>query len=130
MAEALLNHLCGEHFEASSAGLEPGKLNPLVVDVMAEDGLDVSGHQTQGVFDVFKRGDLFAYVISVCDEASAERCPIFPGMSEKIAWSFEDPSLFSGTPEEKLEKTRVVRDQIKQAVISFVKQRRATSHHD
>src|SRR5436853_7856270 len=74
MAEAWLNKLCGENFEAQSAGLEPGRLNPLVVQVMAEAGIDISKKKTQAVFDVFASGQLFAYVITVCDETSAEKC--------------------------------------------------------
>ena len=77
MAEAWLNKICGEYFEAQSAGLEPGALNPLAVQVMAEAGIDISKKKTQAVFDVFKSGQLFAYVITVCDEASAEKCLFF-----------------------------------------------------
>lgn len=116
MAEAFLNHICGEVFEAHSAGLEPGKLNPLVVEAMQEVGIDVSGNRTKGVFDLFKSGKMFAYVITVCDEASAERCPIFPGVTTRLHWSFPDPSAFPGTREEKLARTREVRDAIKSKV--------------
>jgi len=77
MAEALLNDICGDHFEAHSAGLELGTLNPLAVETMQEIGIDISRKGTQSVFDVFRSGELFAYVITVCDESSAERCPIF-----------------------------------------------------
>ena len=65
MAEAWLNKICGQNFEAQSAGLEPGELNPLVVQVMAEAGINISKKKTQGVFDVFKPGQLFAYVITI-----------------------------------------------------------------
>ena len=91
MAEAFLNHLCGGDFEAHSAGLEPGKLNPLVVEVMREAGLDISGNRTKSVFDMIKSGGKFAYVITVCDEASAERCPIFPGGGERMHLGFSRP---------------------------------------
>lgn len=113
MAEAWLNHICGDYFEAQSAGLEPGTLNPLAVQVMSEVGIDISQKRTQEVFDVFKSGQLFAYVVTVCDETSAERCPIFPGVSKRLHWSFPDPSRVSGTDEEKLEKVREIRDQIR-----------------
>src|SRR5688572_13469373 len=79
MAEAFLRQICGEEFEAHSAGLEPGKLNPIVVQAMQEIGVDISRNQTKAVFDYIKSGKMFAYVITVCDEASAERCPIFAG---------------------------------------------------
>lgn len=80
MAEAFLNNLGGDRFEAVSAGLEPGTLNPLVVEVMKEAGIDISQNRTKSVFDLFKKGELFSYVITVCDEASAQRCPVFPGL--------------------------------------------------
>ena len=116
MAEAFLNQICGEEFEAHSAGLEPGRLNPIVVEAMQEIGIDISGNQTKAVFDMFKSGKMFAYVITVCDEASAERCPIFPGVTQRLHWSFPDPSSVRGTHEEKLIKTREVRDTIKKKI--------------
>lgn len=116
MAEAFLNHICGELFEAHSAGLEPGKLNPIVVEAMREIGIDISGNQTKAVFDVFKSGKTFRYVITVCDETSAERCPIFPGITTRLHWSFPDPSAIQGTREVKLERTRQIRDMIKSQV--------------
>jgi arsenate reductase len=116
MAEAFLNQICGDEFEAHSAGLEPGKLNPIVVEAMKEIGIDISGNQTKAVFDYIKSGKIFAYVITVCDEASAERCPIFTGVTKRLHWSFPDPSSFQGTHEEKLAKTREVRDIIKQKI--------------
>lgn len=96
MAEAWLNHLCGEFFTAESAGLEPGKLNPLVVEAMQEVGIDISGKETQAVFDVFEEGKLFSHVITVCDETSAEKCPIFAGVTKRLHWSFDDPSVLTG----------------------------------
>src|SRR6201982_365554 len=113
MAEAWLNKICGDYFEAQSAGLEPGTLNPLAVQVMAEVGIDISKKQTQAVFDVFKSGQLFAYVVTVCDETSAERCPIFSGVTKPLHWSFPDPSRVSGSAEEKLDKVREIRDEIR-----------------
>src|SRR5687768_3378716 len=114
MAEAYLKKYGGNDFIADSAGLEPGKLNPLAIEVMKEDGIDISNNATHGVFDYFKQGKIFQYVITVCKKEAAERCPIFPGMNEKINWSFQDPSKFTGSPEEKLVQTRKVRDQIKE----------------
>src|SRR5712692_8249720 len=94
MAEAFLNQLCGEQFEAHSAGIEPGKLNPIVVEAMQETGLDISGKQTRAVTEMLISGKSFAYVITVCDETSAEQCPIFPGVTQRLHWSFPDPSAF------------------------------------
>jgi arsenate reductase len=122
MAEAFLKQLGSDYFEAESSGLEPGELNPTVVEVMKESGIDISGNKTQSVFDLFKSGSYFNAVITVCDEANAERCPIFPGVTQRLAWSFADPASFNGTKEEILQKTRAVRDEIRQQVIAFVKE--------
>ena len=113
MAEAFLNQTCGEHFESHSAGLEPGKLNPIVVEAMQEIGINIAGQATKAVSDIYKSGQSFAYVITVCDETSAERCPIFPGGTTRLHWSFPDPSTFQGTQEEKLARTREIRDLIR-----------------
>jgi arsenate reductase len=113
MAEAFLKGICGDNFEAHSAGLEPGSLNPLAVEAMREIGIDISHNQTQSVFDVFKSGELFAYVITVCDESSAQHCPIFPGVTKRLHWSFPDPGELTGTHEERLAGTRKIRDQIR-----------------
>ena len=113
MAEAWLNHLCGVSFNAESAGLEPGTLNPLVVEAMQEVGIDISKKKTQAVFDVFKSGRLFSHVITVCDETSAERCPTFPGIAKRLHWSFADPSALTGTDEEKMVEVRKIRDDIR-----------------
>lgn len=118
MAEAFLNQVCPDEFEASSAGLEPTTINPLVVEVMREVGIDLSAKKTQDVWTLAKRGSLFAFVISVCHEA-AEQCPIFPGICKREAWSFVDPSTFEGSHEEKLAQVRLVRDQIRRQVEVF-----------
>jgi arsenate reductase len=125
MAAALLNKRCGEFFEAHSAGLEPGKLNPLAVEVLREDGIDISKNKTQAVFDVFKSGELFAYAVTVCDESEAEGCPIFAGVTKRLHWSFPDPSKFSGSLEEKLEHTRQVRNKIENQVRRFCAEHRS-----
>lgn len=119
MAEAFLKQVCGDFFEAHSAGLEPGKLNPIVVEAMREIGIDISGNKTKAVLDYIKSGQLFSHVVTVCDETSAERCPIFPGITKRLHWGFPDPSSFAGTHEEKLAKTREVRDTIKAKVESW-----------
>jgi arsenate reductase len=120
MAEAFLNHYGGDYLVAESAGLKIGALNPYAVKVMQEAGIDISRKGTQEVFDLFKQGRLFQAVITVCDEASAETCPIFPGVVRRMGWSFPDPSKFTGTEEEILAQTRKVRDQIKQAILAFI----------
>jgi arsenate reductase len=113
MAEAWLKHICGHFFNAESAGLEPGTLNPLVVKAMQEVGIDISQNKTQAVFDIFKSGKLFAYVVTVCDETSAEKCPIFAGVTKRLHWSFDDPSVLTGTLDEKMASIRKIRDAIR-----------------
>ena len=119
MAEALLNHIAGDRFIAESAGLEPGNLNPLAVAAMKDMGIDISDKKTRSAFDLFKQGKMFHYVIAVCDEAS-ERCPIFPSALARLSWSFSDPSSLSGADEEKLEKTKEIRDQIARKIESWL----------
>ncbi len=120
MAEAYLKHLGGNNFHVESAGLEAGKLNPLAVAAMLEEGIDISGNVTNDVGDFLNEGRQYDYVIAVCDEANAARCPVFPGGAKKINWSFDDPSGFDGTYDEKLERTRIVRNYIKEAVLKFI----------
>jgi len=120
MAEAFLKTYGSDYFEVESAGLKPGSLNPLVVEAMQEIGIDISDNKTQSVFDLFKQGRLYNYLITVCDEASAERCPIYPSVRERIHWSFTDPSTLECSREEKLEKLKIIRDSIKERVIEFI----------
>jgi arsenate reductase len=119
MAEAWLNHLCGDRFEAQSAGLTPGTLNPLVVRAMAEVGIDISANQTRSVFDVFKTGVLFSAVIAVCDATAAERCPTFPGAVTRLQWSFPDPSKVEGDDEQQMAQVREIRDAIRDRVSAW-----------
>ncbi len=120
MAEAFLKRYGGDLFEAESAGLEPGTINPNVVKVMQEVGIDLAGKPTRAVFDLFQQGRLYNAVITVCDKEAAERCPIFPGMVKRIAWSFKDPSAFTGSLETVQEHIREVREEIEQQVKAFV----------
>src|SRR4051812_31498073 len=83
IAEAYLKKFGGNRFHVESAGLEPGELNPLAIEVMKEDGIDISENAANDVFDFFKQGKTFQYVITVCDKEASDRCPIFPGMNEK-----------------------------------------------
>jgi arsenate reductase (thioredoxin) len=121
MAEAFANMLGKGRISAESAGLEPGKLNPFVVEVMKEKGIDISQNSTKSVFDFYKSGNKYHYVITVCDETSGEQCPIFPGVNERLHWSFDDPSSFKGSKEEILERTRRVRDSIEAKVSEWIK---------
>jgi arsenate reductase (thioredoxin) len=121
MAEAFLKKIGGDRFEVESAGIEPGALNPIVVEAMQEIGIDISGNKTKSVFDFYKQGKLYDYVFTVCDESQAEKCPVFPGVTKNIHWGFADPSALTGSHEEKLAGTRKVRDEIKNAIVAWVK---------
>jgi len=119
MAAALLNEMCGDFFEAQSAGLEPGTLNPLAVEALQGIGIDISEHETQSVFDVFKSGQLFAFAITVCSESESKGCPIFAGVTKRLHWPFADPSQFTGTHEQRLPKTRELLEEIRGKIEDF-----------
>ena len=119
MAEAFLKKLGGDRFAVQSAGMTPGIINPLAVAAMAEIGIDISNNKTQNVSELLQKGELFDYVIAVCDKAAGV-CPFFPGSAKRLDWSFEDPSTFSGTWEEKLRRTRKVRDKIRTQVSEWI----------
>ena len=119
MAEALFKVACPERFSVESAGLDAGELNPLAVAAMGEIGIDISGNSTQSVFDVIKSGRLFSYVVTVCDEASAEKCPVFPGVVQRLHWNTSDPAALEGTWEQRIEGTRAIRQEIGERVESF-----------
>lgn len=123
MAAAWLNHLYGHLVHAESAGIQPGVLNPLAVDVMKEVGIDISGCGTRDVFDVYKSGHPFTHVIRVCDALSAEKCPPFLDITEEIDWDIPDPAAFEGGPEAKLEYFRQVRDEIRRRVDAWIEAR-------
>ena len=110
MAEAFLNALRGDKYEAKSAGVTPTQINPYVAKVMEEIGIDLSTHRSKSILEF--QGKTFDYVVTVCDSAR-ENCPFFPGEIE-IDKSFPDPSSFTGTEEEILAKVRAVRDEIKE----------------
>jgi len=117
MAEGFLNHLAVGRFEAQSAGTEPGALNPLAVQVMAEEDIDISGHRAKSL-DAFL-SEPFDYVVTVCDDAN-EACPVFPNARQRLHWSFPDPSRAEGTVEQRLAVFRAVRDAIRARVEQFM----------
>jgi len=124
MAEAFLKKYGCELFEVESAGIEPGTLNPIVVEAMREISIDISKNKTKDVFEFLRQGKTFHYVVTVCDETSGERCPIFPGISQRLHWNFDDPSSFTGSQEQKLIRTREVRDSIKSKILEFLSDRK------
>jgi arsenate reductase (thioredoxin) len=119
MAEAFVNKWCADDFVAESAGLEPGTLNPLAVSTMMEVGIDISTVTTKSAFDLFNTGKHYSYVITVCDESSAEQCPVFPGGARRVHWSFPDPAGVAGSDEEKAEQVRGIRDSIRAQIATW-----------
>ncbi len=120
MAEALLKWMAGSKFEAQSAGIEPGELNPLAVEALKEIGIDISRNKTKSVFDFYDQGKRYDYVVTVCDESQSTKCPVFPGAGQRLHWGFDDPSGFTGSREERLAKTREVRNKIKEKITKWL----------
>lgn len=118
MAEAFLEKFSTTKLEIKSAGLTPGELNPMVVKAMNEIGIDISNKKTNGVDEFLS--EKFDYVITVCDEANAEKCPVFPG-SNRLHWGFIDPSSLNGAEDEKMKNTRIIRDEIEKKVKEWIK---------
>jgi len=116
MAEGLLRHDAGDRFEVESAGTRPGRVRPEAIAVMEEIGIDISEHRSKSV-DEFA-SQKFDYVLTVCDNAK-ESCPMFPGHTNRIHKSFEDPAALQGTGEERLALFRRVRDQIRDYLKTF-----------
>lgn len=121
MAEGIINHFYSSIFTAESAGIEAGKLNPFAVKAMELLGIDISGNQTDDVNDFLRQGRKYDFIITVCDESNAERCPVFPGPASRLHWGFPDPSSFKGNDDEKLKFTIAVRNQIQEKIDEWVK---------
>lgn len=117
MAEGLLREMAGDRFEVRSAGTERTRVQPLAIEAMREIGIDITGHWSKTVDEL--AGENFDFVITVCDRAN-ESCPIFPGTTERIHWSFDDPTAISGSEEQKLRAFRIVRDAIQQQLRMFL----------
>lgn len=109
MAEGLLRALAGDRFDVASAGTEATRVHPLAIRAMQEVGIDLTGHTSKTIDMLIDQP--WNYVITVCDSAN-ERCPIFPGKTTRLHWSFDDPSQATGTDADRLEKFRRIRDEI------------------
>jgi len=116
MGEGLFRHEVGDTFEVFSAGSRPSFVRPEAITVLAELGIDISGHRSKSVDEFL--GQDFAYVITVCDNA-AESCPVFPGTTKRIHWSLDDPAAVQGSDAERLAEFRRVRDQLHQRIKDF-----------
>jgi arsenate reductase len=121
MAEVFLRKYAGNHFEAHSAGLKPTGINPFTIKVLQEVGIDISNQSSKGV-DTYLGKVLFQYLITVCDDAD-KNCPtVWPGVNQRMHWSFEDPAAFEGTDDEKLAKFREIRDLIEERIKTWLKE--------
>ena len=120
MCEAFVRHYADNRFEVHSSGIESGKLNPLVVQAMAEIGISMDGHYAKPAQQYIDRNEEFDYVVTVCDESNAERCPMFPGKHIRLHWGFPDPSAIQGTDAEKLAGIRPIRDDIQRKVKAWL----------
>jgi arsenate reductase len=127
MAEAYLNAIGSPEFQAESAGLEPRQVDPLVVRVMAEDGYDLAGAQSDDIFGFYREGRLYDRVIYVCERGTERDCPVFPGVRSTLHWPFPDPRQLAGSEEERLEALRGIRDSIKDRVAAWVAEQRSGS---
>jgi arsenate reductase len=121
MAEAFVRKYSLGQLEPFSAGLEPKALNPLMVQVMEEIGINMTGYRSKGIEEYLGK-EHFNYLVTVCHDAE-QNCPrVWPGVNQRLHWSFEDPAKFEGNEQEKLEKFRQIRDQIQEKVISWIKE--------
>ena len=120
MAEVFLNQLGGDRFKAESAGINPKTILPIAATVMLEIGTDISNHPTRSVNDLYFEGEVYDYVITMCDHDSAKACPVFDYPCRHLHWSFDEPSQFKGSIEEILEQTRQVRDQIRFRILKWI----------
>ena len=125
MAEGLLRDLGGDQFEVFSAGIEPSVVNPLAIAAMREINIDISGHRSKSVDEFI--GQEFDYVITVCDNAK-EHCPIFPGSTQRLHWSFTDPAAAEGDEAARLAVFRRVRNEILQRLRLFVSVKQRTTN--
>jgi len=110
MAEGLLRQMAGAHYEVHSAGLDPTAIHPMTIKVLEEIGIDASQQYAKPLTTYLGKTH-FSYLITVCSKAE-ERCPIFPGIGQRLHWPFDDPAAFEGNEEAKLEFFRMIRDQI------------------
>jgi len=122
MAEAFLKALAGDRFQVESAGFSPTRIQPLVIKAMHEAGVDLSKNQTRSVFKLYQEGKLFDYVITVCEESAENQCPLFPGVTRRLNWPFDNPEVFEGTHEERLEQVKRVRDEIRARIEVWVQE--------
>lgn len=117
IAEGYLQYFAGGRANVYSAGIETHGVNPKAIQIMAEDGIDISRHTSNHVDEYL--GIPFDYVITVCDNAQ-EHCPFFPSQAKRLHQNFPDPARAAGTVAEVMDEFRRVRDLIKNFSESFM----------
>ncbi len=127
LAEALLHKHAAGRFEAYSAGIEPGEINPLTVRVLGEIGIDASGLWAKSV-ELFRRKMHFDYVVTVCSNAE-EHCPVFPAVTARLHWPIDDPAAVSGSEDERLAAFRAARDEIECRIVAWLAAQEPASEH-
>lgn len=121
LAQAIANKNHAEVISAQSAGLDASRgINPLAIKIGHELGYDLSGHHITDVFDLYKEGHTFDVVVAVCSHEAYERCPIFPGVHDRLHWPLVDPSALDVSEEEKEEATRNLIQQLEEKIHHFV----------
>jgi arsenate reductase len=124
LAEEYLRRAAGDQFFVESAGLTPGTLNPHVVALLNEQGIDISGKATQAVTNLYRRGETYEWVIAVCSRDAERDCPLFPGPVRRLSWPFSDPAGFTGDDAEVASQVRRLAQEIEQRVKDFVEEHR------
>ena len=119
MAHGYLANMTKGKANVYSAGVETHGVNPKAIEIMQEDGIDISNHTSNNITEYF--GVDFDYVITVCDNAK-ERCPYFPTKAVKLHYNFPDPAKATGTEEENNKQFRIVREMIKEYCEKFVEE--------
>jgi arsenate reductase len=122
MAEALLRHYAGDHFEVYSAGFEAKGIHPLTIRIMEERGISLDGHESK-LLNQYLGETHFGITITVCEKAE-EQCPTFPSMGSRLFWPFPDPAAFEGNEEEQMDMFRTVRDSIEAKVLEWLESRK------
>jgi arsenate reductase len=122
MAEGLVNHHLAGQVQAFSAGVVPKQVNPRAIRVMAELGIDISGHRSKSVTEF--EGQQFDLVITLCDSAQ-QQCPFFPGAAQMLHVGFTDPGQAQGTDEEIMAVFRRVRDEMREKLVPLLEEKGA-----
>jgi arsenate reductase len=117
MAEGMLRAWAGDRFEVASGGTEARGVRPEAIAVMAELGIDISGHTSKTIEGFM--GQPWDWLIPVCEEA-CEACPYVPGAKSVLRWSFDDPAAATGSEVERLAEFRRVRDELATQIRAFV----------